>query len=151
MEWERPAKTYKWATDEITKYSVGSALRIGICYDKRVDIQTMRQEGKLPAINKGLPYGRWMMRNGKPDFRFILNKGQIQVRINPGKIKTTWFKNGCEIDFDQIRDELQAGEKRGPGIVSNIPLKYIRKINSKTVRMDTKKDQARKLDPEEIF
>jgi len=109
LEWTRPCKTRKGVTDSITKH-VRMVGRMGIEYDNINDVQEKREEGTLPAINAGLPWGQWM------EYPYLIeHKGNVYLRLYFGTSvlnfpKTTFFRNGLEVAKGEIAPLLLASE-----------------------------------------
>lgn len=110
VEWVRPCKVKKAVTDMITK-SVRMVGRMGIDYDNIASVQTKRENGELPSENNGLPWGTWDI------FPFMIeHKGNYYLRLYNGtsdKVhpEVHFFKNGQEVNKDEIAPVLLASEK----------------------------------------
>ena len=109
IEWTRDAKTRKGVTDSIQK-SVRMIGRIGIEYDNLKAVKIGRATDELPAENQGLPWGRFEI------YPYLIeHKGNHYVRLYKGtskiiRPKTTWFKNGVEVERDEISPLLLKSE-----------------------------------------
>jgi len=108
-EWERPCKTRKGVSALITKH-VRMVGRMGIEYDNINDVQEKREEGTLPAVNAGLPWGQWS------EYPWLIeHKGKFYLRLYNGTSalttpKATFFNNGVEVSKASIAPLLLAAE-----------------------------------------
>jgi len=109
IEWERNAKTFKGVSDKVTK-AVRMVGRIGIEYDNMKVVKEKRESGELPSENAGLPWGKFeiypYMIEHKEERYLRLYKG-TDARVSP---KVAWFKNGIEVDKEEVAPLLLASE-----------------------------------------
>lgn len=110
--WIRPLKTRKGVSDTITK-TVRCVGRVGLSYDNRVAVQKARASGELPAENKGLPWGQWLLFPC-----LVAHKGNLYVRIYPvpGRTPKVIYKlNGrtvCRSEIESLCLASEFGEVR---------------------------------------
>ena len=108
-EWTRPCKTRKGTLVAITK-SVRMVGRMGIEYDNINDVQEKREEGTLPAVNAGLPWGVWA------EYPWLIeHKGKNYLRLYNGTsslttTKVAFFMNGEATDKAMVVPYLLASE-----------------------------------------
>ena len=111
VEWTRPCETRKGISAVITK-SVRMVGRMGIEYDNQNEVQEKREEGTLPAVNAGLPWGQWS------EYPWLIeNKGKFYLRLYNGTSaitspKATFFIDGVETTKGAIIPYLLASELR---------------------------------------
>jgi len=114
VEWTRDCKTKKAVTDSITK-SVRMVGRMGIEYENLKGVRIGRELGELPETNQGL--AEWQEFEIYPYLLRHKAKGTQYLRLYKGTSrtvthKTEWFKNGQQIAFEQVADDLLASEKK---------------------------------------
>lgn len=106
--WTRTLKTRKGIVGEVTK-TVTTVARVGIAHDNRAAVQEARDNGELPAVNGGLPWGQWLL------FPYLIgHKGRTYARIYPIKrnraLRVTYRLNGKLIDRKTAQDLCLASE-----------------------------------------
>lgn len=110
MVWERPCKTKKAFNNEIIVKRSEGVVRFGIEYDNMKAVQQKRNEGILPEKNAGLQWGEWL------EYPYIItHKGNKYLRCatsQNNKIKTTYYKNGVKVPFEDVENMLLASEKK---------------------------------------
>lgn len=75
--WTRQLKTLKGVSAIITK-ETRATVRAGINHDARAKVQDAREQGELPAVNSGLPWGQWLA------FPYVItHKGEFYLRLYP--------------------------------------------------------------------
>ena len=111
VEWIRPCKTLRGVPALITK-QVRMVGRVGINYDEQVAVQAKREAGELPAVNAGLPWGKWEI------FPWLIeHKGEHYLRLYNGTSKTvhpsvSFFMDGLPVDKELVQELLLASEKQ---------------------------------------
>lgn len=93
---------------EILKQSTFQC-RLGVNYDNIAAVQEKRDNGTLPAVNAGLPWGEWIQ------FPHLIgHKGNHYMRcttVNSGFIpKVCFYQNGQEITKEQAQVDALASE-----------------------------------------
>jgi hypothetical protein len=107
--WTRPVKVKK-AFEGVNLVKVVRMVgRIGIDYDNMKSVQEKRENGELPAENKGLPWGQWHSEC------IIEHKGKHYLRLYNGTSKHThpsvsYLLDGKEIDKAHIENMCLASE-----------------------------------------
>lgn len=108
-EWKRACKTRKGVSSIVTKH-VRMVGRMGIEYDNINDVQEKREEGTLPAVNAGLPWGQWS------EYPWLIeHKGKYYLRLYKGTSATTtpevtFFLEGLEVPKSSVAPLLLASE-----------------------------------------
>lgn len=107
---ERPAKTFKSVTDEITKRSTYQ-VRFGVAYGNQAVVKEKHESGEVEK--QGLPAG-WTV---KSVVEVETSKGNTLFRAAPSHNahsvrKAEWFLNGKPVDQSAIDDKLLASEKK---------------------------------------
>ena len=103
----RPLKVRK-GVPEILKESEFQC-RIGVNYDNIAAVQDKRENGELPAVNAGLPWGSWKV------FPYVIeHKGEEFIRcskVNSGFSKSpVYTQNGKEMDVSDVKRLALASE-----------------------------------------
>lgn len=109
--WVRTLKTRKGVTDTVTK-ETRATVRAGISYDARAKVQDAREEGVLPAVNAGLPWGQWL---AEPYVIQHVKDGALchYVRLYPVEGRTprvVYRLNGRRISQDLARELCLASD-----------------------------------------
>jgi hypothetical protein len=112
--WQRPMKTYKGVDAVVTK-TVRTTVQVGVDYDARESVQAARASGEAPAVNAGLPWGRWLP--GHENY-VIEHKGKHYVRLypvrdaagNPRSCKVVYRINGVRVAKHQLAGICLASE-----------------------------------------
>ncbi len=122
-EWLRPCEVKKSCPSPIFKHSRLS-MRGGISYDSMKAVKEGRDNGSLPAVNAGLPYGQWLK------YPYLIEcNGDVLLRLYPngnGTIEETYYMDGQPVTLDAIRPHLYASETRyeeAQPLVKNVKLK----------------------------
>ena len=108
-EWTRPCKTRKGTPAIITK-AVRMVGRMGVEYDNLGAVQEKRDNGELPAVNAGLPWGQWS------EYPWLIeHKGKHYLRLYNGTsklttVKATFYMDGIEAEKDRVAPFLLASE-----------------------------------------
>lgn len=112
-------KAYK-ADNSVYKISVGT-VRLGVTYDNISNVQEKRENGELPEKNQGLPWGEWY------EFPYIIKyKNDFYLRLSLVKdnpIKSKYYINGTDTDYNSIENMLLASEKKSDKSVDVITVK----------------------------
>ena len=110
MTTSRPAKVLKGRAP-ITKVST-FVCRVGCDYDNLAAVKDKREDGELPAVNAGLPWGEWLA------FPYIIrHKGQHYFRCtsvngNANCVpKVVWMRAGTVVAKEEILADLAASAK----------------------------------------
>ena len=129
LQYERNCKTLKGCGDAIRKrtQTVG---RVGIDYSNQAKVQALRDAGELPTEEQPIWHGKgeWII------FPYILRHtvtNQLYLRLYSGTSKTfrpstQYFRNGVEVSFDSVKDDLLKSEK--PDKTKPAPLCYCVKL-----------------------
>ncbi len=101
--WTRPMKTSKDVSARVTKRVIMQA-RAGVNYDNMRDVIAKRESGDLPAVNAGLPWGKWANVGGVSLFPHVIAhtpKGASEekhylrfAKLDGAQPKTEYFVNG---------------------------------------------------------
>jgi hypothetical protein len=151
VEWTRPCKTLKAVTDEITK-AVRMVGRMGIEYDNMKSVKVGRAIGELPETNQGLP--AWQEFEIYPYLLRHKNKGTQYLRLYKGtshltKHKTTWYKNGVEVSFEDIENLILASEKSSKkGDCFQVTVNHITRLHREDARMNIAEQARIEVEPE---
>lgn len=129
VEWLRPCEVKKTCPAPIFKHT-RMVMRAGINYDNMRSVIEGRANGTLPAVNVGLPYGKWLV------FPYIIEcNGEVMLRLYPngnGQVEEHFFMNGMEVDRDSVACYLYASELRyddSQPLVKNVKLKNMVSLN----------------------
>lgn len=139
VAWLRPMKALKGVSASVTK-GVTMQARAGVNYDNMRDVIAKRESGELPAVNAGLPWGRWAKIGGVDMFPHIIShtpKGatgeQHYLRFaklpngNPGSVE--FFIDGKPATRDEVRGMTLASEwSESAGDVFNVRADYVTSI-----------------------
>ena len=111
VTWQRPVKTLKaYAGLDIQKRVDAHTVRAGVNYDAMNSVQEKRENGELPEVNQGLPWGTWEV------FPHIIkHKGNRYFRFSTAAnstFKRQFLLNGAPVDFETVAPMLQASEKQ---------------------------------------
>lgn len=111
VTWERPVKKLKaFDSVNIQKRVEAHSVRAGINYDLINNVQEKRENGELPAVNQGLPWGEWEI------FPHIIkHKGNRYFRFSTAQnssFKREFLLDGKPVDFETVAPMLQASEKQ---------------------------------------
>lgn len=102
-------KTRKGVTSVITK-EVRCVARVGIDYEAKASTIEGRESGELPAVNGGLPWGKWLQ------FPYLIeHKDSIYLRLYPvagGHPKVRYRINGQIARKEEIEQLCLASEFR---------------------------------------
>ena len=112
--WEKSLKTRKDFKNLSIRKRTSMVARAGINYDNLAIVKEKRENGSLPEINAGLPWGEWV-----PDaFPYLIShKENTYIRLYPSNnLETLYFMNGKLSSLDEIKEfvlasELPKGEK----------------------------------------
>jgi hypothetical protein len=82
------------------------SIRAGIDYDNLKAVKEKREDGTLPEVNQGLPWGQWV------SFPYLIeHKGSHYIRLYPsGHVETSYFLNGQPVEIEQIKEFVLASE-----------------------------------------
>lgn len=111
---ERPCKVKKSCADKIVKKSTFQ-IRLGVEFDNLKNTKEKRKNGELPAENSGLP--NWAERVDKTMVKNV-KSGELYLRGKPNcenkqsKREAVYVKNGLEVPFEEVENDLLASEKR---------------------------------------
>jgi len=119
----------------ITKQSEFNC-RMGVNYDNMAAVQEKREDGTLPAVNAGLPWGEWAIFP-----HLIHHKGTFYIRCTTlagNSRKATYFRGNAEISSDEAKLTCLASElpKHDEDVtldVFTVKVESIGKINGKLV------------------
>lgn len=107
IEWQKSLKTRKGVEDTIVK-KTSAVLRMGVTYDHKASVIKKRENGELPEVNQGLPYGTWHL------FPYLIEyKGSYQLRVtttDSTKYNTKYYLNGKEVTKDDIASMVLKSE-----------------------------------------
>ena len=124
LSWKRPCKTRKSCEDLIEKRTHTSG-RLGIKYDNQKVVKEKRENGDLPSINQGLPWGTW------EQFPYLIkhkDKRYLRVYRNTANIQpiVQYLRNGKPVSFEDISDQLLKSEKNSKsGDAINVNLDHM--------------------------
>ena len=109
LEWTRPCKVRKGVVAVIAK-AVRMVGRMGIEYDNQNEVQEKREGGDLPAVNAGLPWGKWL------EYPWLIeHNGKLYLRLYNGTSTTTtprvaFFIDGIPTTKEAVAHYLLASE-----------------------------------------
>lgn len=110
VTWQRPVKTLKaFAGLNIQKRVEAHSVRAGVNYDAMNNVQEKRENGELPVVNQGLPWGEWEI------FPHVIkHKTNRYFRFSTAgnsTFKRQFLLDGEPVEFDSIKEMILASEK----------------------------------------
>lgn len=127
IEWKRPAKVRKGFEWMGIEKHVKGTVRLGINYDNVADVVKSREEGLLPAQNKGLGWGfypeglyPYIMQHKTNGTQYVcLYFSKDNEGNKTGRLQSTWIVGEEEKAISSIRDYLQSSELKSAGQAAN--------------------------------
>lgn len=108
LEWKREMKVRKGVIAHCVKV-VSALVRIGVNYDAMASVQAKREDGTLPAVNAGLPWGEWLLFP-----RVIGHKGKLYLRFSRpsfnAAIAAAFYCDGVNVSKESLRELCLASE-----------------------------------------